>query len=122
MLFGMFSAKKTIGRRALFLATTVLMSVTGFFFPRNQLLPSYIAGIRSQVVLAVAMLALHVYNFAGVMQAFQKLSFLKRLAPTQSAAPFLIAQAVVLASFVMLGIVAVRLVRPETKGLTSIPA
>jgi hypothetical protein len=134
VLFGMFSAKRFPGWTALFLATTVLTSVTGFFFPRDQLLPSHVVGIISLVVLAVALLALYVnrlagswrwiyvatavvalyFNvFVGVVQAFQKLSFLRPLAPTQSEPPFLVAQGLVLAAFIAFGIVAVRSFHPE---------
>jgi uncharacterized membrane protein SirB2 len=42
------------------------------------------------------------------VQAFQKLPPLAELAPTQSEPPFLIAQLVVMAIFVVLGIVAVK--------------
>src|SRR6266498_983518 len=120
-LFGMLGARRPGGWTALFLATTVLTSVTGFFFPRDHLLPSHIVGVISLVVLAVAILALYGYRlarswrwiyvasagvalylnvFVGVVQAFQKLPFLKPLAPTQSEPPFLITQLVVLALFV----------------------
>src|SRR5207253_10282035 len=47
VLFGMFSSKRLNGWIALFLASTVLTSVTGFFFPRDHLLPSHIVGIIS---------------------------------------------------------------------------
>jgi len=128
VLFGMFRSQRLHGWTALFLATTVLTSVTGFFFPRDHLLPSHIVGVISLVVLAVAILALYGYRlarswrwiyvasagvalylnvFVGVVQAFQKLPFLKPLAPTQSEPPFLITQLVVLALFVGLTIVAV---------------
>ena len=127
VLFGMFSSKKLDGWTALFLATTVLTSVTGFFFPFDKILPSHIVGVISLLVLAVAILALYVYRlvgawrriyvvsatvalylnvFVGVVQAFQKLPFLKPLAPTQSEPPFLLTQLVVLALFVMLTVVA----------------
>lgn len=136
VLFGMFRAKRLNNWTALFLVTTVLTSVTGFFFPRDQLLPSHVVGAISLVVLAVAILAFYVYRlarfwrwiyvagavaalyfnvFVGVVQAFQKLSLLQPLAPTQSEPPFLVAQAVVLAIFVVLGIVAVRSFHPETR-------
>jgi uncharacterized membrane protein SirB2 len=46
------------------------------------------------------------------VQSFQKLAFLKPLAPTQSEAPFLIAQVLVLALFIVLGIVAARRFHP----------
>jgi uncharacterized membrane protein SirB2 len=134
VLFGMFSSKSLDGWVALFLATTVLTSVTGFFFPFDKLLPSHIVGIISLVVLAVAILARYVYHlagpwrwiyivgavlalylnvFVGVVQAFQKLPLLSSLAPTQSEPPFLIAQFAVLAIFIVLGILAVRLFRPQ---------
>ena len=136
VLFGMFSAKRLNSWTALFLVTTVLTSVTGFFFHSTSFGPPHALGILSLVVLAVAIPALYVYRlagswrwiyvagavvalyfnvFVGVVQAFQKLSFLQPLAPTQSEPPFLIAQAVVLAIFVVLGIVAVRSFHPDTR-------
>jgi hypothetical protein len=138
VLFGMLGAKKLAGWTALFLATTVLTSVTGFFFPRDHLLPSHIVGIISLVVLAVAILALYVYRlagswrwiyvtgavvalylnvFVGVVQAFQKVPFLQPLAPTQSELPFLATQLIVIAAFVVLGIVAARTFHPQFKAL-----
>jgi hypothetical protein len=141
VLFGMFSAKRLNGWTALFLATTVLTSVTGFFFHSVSFGPAHVVGVISLVVLAVAILALYVYRlagswrwiyvacaaaalyfnvFVGVVQAFQKLPLLQALAPTQSEPPFIVTQSVVLAIFVVLGIVAVRSFHPDTKELTSI--
>jgi hypothetical protein len=129
----MFGANRLTGWTALFLATTVLTSVTGFFFPRDHLLPSHTVGLISLAVLAVAILARYVYRlagswrgiyvggavlalylnvFVGVVQAFQKLPFLSRLAPTQSELPFFVAQLIVMAIFVVLGILAVMRFRP----------
>ena len=140
VLFGMFSSKSLDGWTALFLATTVLTSVTGFFFPTDHILPSHIVGIVSLVVLAFAILARYVYHlagawrwiyvvgavlalylnvFVGVVQAFQKLPFLASLAPTQSEPPFLIAQAVVLVIFIALGVVAVRSFHPPAEASVS---
>ena len=42
VLFAMFSSKTLDGWTTLFLATTVLTSGTGFFFPSNHILPSHI--------------------------------------------------------------------------------
>ena len=138
VLLGMLSAKRLDGWTALFIATTVLTSVTGFFFPSDHLLPSHIVGIISLVVLAVAILALYVYRlagswrwiyvagavlalylnvFVGIVQAFQKLPFLQPLAPTQSAPPFLATQLIVMAAFVVLGIVAVWTFHPKSNPL-----
>lgn len=136
VLLGMLRSKRLDGWTALFLATTVLTSVTGFFFPSDRLLPSHIVGILSLVVLGAAILALYAYRlagawrwiyvssavlalylnvFVGVVQAFQKLAFLKPLAPTQAEPPFVIAQGVVLVVFVVLGIVAVRKFHSERR-------
>jgi hypothetical protein len=117
----------------LFLVTTVLTSMTGFLFPFGQLLPSHIVGIISLVVLAVAILALHVFDLARswrwiyvagavaalyfnvfvlVAQSFQKLPFLEPLAPTQTEPPFLAAQGLLLLIFIALGIMAARSFHP----------
>ena len=140
VVFGMLGSKKLDGWTALFLATTVLTSVTGFFFPFDKILPSHIVGIISLVVLAIAILALYALHlagpwrwiyvvsavvalylnvFVGVVQAFQKVPLLASLAPTQSEPPFLIAQAVVLVIFVVLGIAAVRSFHPPADVLVS---
>jgi len=133
VLAGMLGARRRPGWTALFLSTTVLTSVTGFLFPSERVLPSHVVGVISLVVLAVALLALYRFRltgawrwlyvisavlalylnvFVGVVQSFQKLPALSRLAPTQSEPPFLIAQLVVLAIFVVLGIRAAIRFRP----------
>jgi hypothetical protein len=135
VLYGMLDSQRLGAWTALFLATTILTSVTGFMFPFNGLLPSHVVGAISLAVLAVALLALYAFQlagawrwiyvtaalaalylnvFVGVVQAFQKLAFLQPLAPTQSEAPFAVAQLVVLAIFLGLGFVAVRRFRPVT--------
>ena len=141
VVIGMLGSKKLDSWAALFLATTVLTSVTGFFFPFDKILPSHIVGIISLVVLAIAILALYALHlagpwrwiyvvsavvalylnvFVGVVQAFQKVPLLASLAPTQSEPPFLIAQAVVLVIFVGLGIAAVRSFRPPAEAPASL--
>jgi hypothetical protein len=132
-LFGMIGGRRLPGWTALFLATTVLTSVTGFLFPFAQLLPAHIIGAISLAVLAVALaalygfrlsgpwrwvyvvtavLALYLNVFVGVAQAFQKLPFLQPLAPTQSEPPFAVAQIAVLGVFAVLGYLAVGKFRP----------
>jgi hypothetical protein len=136
VVFGMLSAKRPDGWTALFLATTVLTSVTGFLFPSDHLLPSHIVGIISLVALVIAIVALYVYRlaaswrwmyvtgavvalyfnvFVGIVQAFRKLPFLTPLAPTQSEPPFLVTQLVVMALFIVVGFVAVRSFHPAAK-------
>jgi len=133
VVVGILSASRLPGWTALFLVTTVLTSVTGFFIPAAHVLPSHIVGVISLVVLAVTIVALYVQRFAGswrwiyvtgavlalylnvfvgVIQAFLKVPVLSRLATTQSEPPFLVAQLMVLALFVVLGILAVMKFRP----------
>lgn len=128
-LLGMFNAKRLDRWTAVFLITTAATSLTGFGFPFDHLLPSHKVGILSLLVLAVAILARYAFHLSGhwrwiyvataqlalyfnvlvlVVQAFEKVPALKALAPTQSEAPFLIAQLLVLAVFVVLTIAAVR--------------
>jgi hypothetical protein len=131
--FGWLRSRRPALCTALFLTTTVLTSVTGFLFPFTAFGPAQVVGAISLVVLAVAIAALYAFRlagawrwiyivtatialylncFVGVVQAFQKLSFLQPLAPTQSEPPFQIAQVAVLAIFVVLGLLAVRRFHP----------
>jgi hypothetical protein len=134
VLSGLLTAKRLNGWTALFLATTVATSATGFGFPFERLLPSHLVGIVSLVVLAVAIFARYVRQLAGawrkvyvigavvalylnvfvfIVQAFLKMPALKAIAPTQSEPPFKITQLVVLAIFIVLGVVAALRFRSE---------
>lgn len=133
VLAEMLRARFPPGVTGVFLATTILTSVTGFLFPSKSFGPPHVVGVISLVVLAVVMLALYgrkrmgpwrlVYvaaavlalylnAFVGVVQAFAKLTVLKTLAPTQSEPPFLIAQAATLLLFAALGMSAALKKRP----------
>ena len=135
VLIGMLGSQRLPTWTGIFLATTVLTSVTGFLFDSEKIGPPHVVGAISLVVLAVALLALYVYRlagawrwiyvatavlalylnvFVGVVQAFLKIPFFNALAPTQSEPPFAIAQGVVLLLFVALGVWAVRSFRPGT--------
>jgi hypothetical protein len=134
VVFGLIAAKRLDGWTALFLATTVATSLTGFLFPFHKLLPSHVVGIVSLVVLAFAMLARYARHLTGawrwiyaltavvglylnvfvlVAQAFQKVPALKAMAPTQSGAPFVAAQLLVMALFVVPGTFAIKRFRAE---------
>ena len=134
VMAGMLGGQRMPGCTALFLALTVLTSLTGFGFPFTGVLPSHVVGAISLVVLLFAILAYYQYRLAGpwrwiyvvtallaqwfnvfvlIIQSFQKVSFLRTLAPTQSEPPFLVAQGVVLILFVVLGIMAVRNFHPR---------
>ena len=133
VLAGMLRARKLPGWTALFLVTTVLTSVTGFMFPINGLTPGIVIGLISIVILAIALMALYLKNLSGawrwiyvvtalialyfnvfvlIVQSFQKVPALQRLAPTQSEPPFLIVQGVALIAFLVLGTQAARKFRP----------
>ena len=126
---GMLTGKRLNGWTGLFLATTVLTSVTGFGFPFDQLLPAHIVGGISLVVLALAIFARYGRRLAGawrrvyvigavvalylnvfvlVVQLFRRVPALQTLAPTQSEPPFVIAQVAVLALFILLGVFATK--------------
>src|SRR5712664_1752610 len=65
VVLGLLGGKRLDGWTALFLATTVATSATGFLFPFDHLLPSHIVGITSLLVLAVAILARYQFRLAG---------------------------------------------------------
>ena len=134
VLFGLLSAKHLDGWTKWFLITTVATSVTGFFFPFHGFTPAIGVGIISLLVLAVAIyarypgqlaghwrwiyvvtavIALYFNVFVAVVQAFEKVPALKVMAPTQTEPPFKFTQLVVLALFVLLGIVAAIRFRSE---------
>jgi hypothetical protein len=124
VVYGFIRAKRLDGWTAVFLATTAATSLTGFFFPVDHFMPSHAIGILSLVVLTVATVARYAFHlswawrrtfvissvvalyfnvFVLVAQLFQKLPALKDLAPTQSEAPFVVTQAIVLTAFVAIG-------------------
>lgn len=120
---------------AVYLVTTIATSVTGFFFPFKGFTPAIIVGIISLVALAIAVYAFYAQKLAGwwriifiittmftfylncfvlVAQTFQKNPALVAIAPTQSEPPFAITQIAVLATFIALGIAALRRFRNES--------
>jgi hypothetical protein len=134
VMFCLLTGKDRSGWTLLFLATTVATSVTGFGFPFDHLLPSHKVGIISLVVLAVAIVAryalhlagawrpvyvvcaavaLYLNVFVGVVQAFQKVPALTKLAPKQTEPPFVVTQLVVLVLFIVLTIAAAKRFRGE---------
>jgi hypothetical protein len=135
VMFGFLTGRPLNRTTALFLITTALTSVSGFGFPFDHLLPSHILGIISLVVLAVAIPARYVFHLAGpwrrvyvigasmalwlnvfvlVAQLFMKVPSLKALAPTGKEPPFLVAQSIVMAAFIVLTIAAAKRFRIES--------
>jgi len=127
--YGLLTGKRFDGATAIFLIFTVLTSLTGFLFPFEHLLPSHVIGTISLVALAVAILARYTLHLAGawrsiyvvtavlslylnvfvlVVQLFRKVPALTALAPTGQETPFVIAQIVVMAVFIVLGVFSVK--------------
>ena len=127
VMFGFLTAKRLDGWTAIFLATTVATTVTGFLFPFRGFTPAIGTGIVSMVVLGMALyarygrrmtrgwrntyvisavVAVYLNVFVLVVQAFLKVPALKALAPKQNEPPFAITQLLVLVIFIALGIFA----------------
>jgi hypothetical protein len=142
VLFGMLGDSRLDGWTKCFLITTVLTSVTGFFFPFHGFTPAIVLGIMSLIVLAIAIfarysrhlgghwrwiyvvaavIALYFNVFVLVVQAFEKIPALHVLAPTQTEQPFKFTQLVVLVIFVLLGLLAVIRFRPKPALATQAP-
>src|SRR5277367_1704633 len=113
VIYGLHTADPMDGWTKFFLVTTVATRITGFFFPVKRLMPSHIVGIISLVVLAPVIyaryhtdltgswrliyvvgtvLAQYLNFFVLIVQSFQKIPALKKLAPTQKEPPFLLTQ------------------------------
>jgi len=73
----------------------------------------HLAGAWRWIYVVTAIVALYFNVFVLVVQSFIKVAALNALAPTQSEPPFAITQAVVLAIFVLIGIVALIRFRPD---------
>src|SRR5271168_4331790 len=139
VLYSLVTGMSFGGWTAIFLATTILTSVTGFPLPPFGFDPPRAVGVISLVLLALAVAALYGFRLAGawrwiyvgaavaalylnvfvaVAQAFQKIPPLHALAPTQSEPPFLVSQIVVLAAFIALGVVAAMRFHPAIAART----
>jgi len=134
VVLGLLTAKLLDGWTALFLASTVATSVTGFFFPFHGITPADVFGVLSLILLPIAifarygrklaggwrrtyvitaMTALYLNVFVLIAQLFDKVPALKVLAPTKSEPPFMVTQLVVLVLFVVLAIAAAKRFREE---------
>jgi len=117
----------------IFLATTAATTITGFLFPITAFTPALGVGVISLLLLIAAYAAFYGLRLAGasrwiyvvtavaalylncfvlVVQAFQKVPALAALAPTQSEAPFVAAQGLLLVAFLWFGWRATRSFHP----------
>src|SRR5213592_2199724 len=65
VVWGMLAGKRLNAVTALFLASTIATSVTGFGFPIHHFGPPHIVGVISLVVLAIALLARYGMHLRG---------------------------------------------------------
>ena len=139
VVFGMLGGSRLDGWTKWFLITAVATTVTGFFFPFHGFTPAIGLGIISLPFLALtlfarypkhlsgawrwiyvigAVICLYFNLFVAVVQSFEKIPALHAMAPTQTEPPFKHTQLVVLALFILLGIVAMIRFRPEPARVT----
>jgi|SRR5262245_14869335 len=132
VVVGLFGPRSFDAWTALYLATAVATSATGFFLPSAGFGASQWVGVISLVALVLAILARYTFHYAGawrwiyavgvvaglyflifvaIAQAFQKVPALHKLAPTQSELPFAVTQIVFLLIFVVVGVAAARTFR-----------
>ncbi|MBV9494343.1 MAG: hypothetical protein JOZ54_08850 [Acidobacteria bacterium] len=135
--YGLIGGRRMRGWTTAFLVTTILTSVTGFFFPFHGLTPAHVVGVISLIVLALAgiamqtdwrktyaissVIALYLNCFVLVVQSFQKVPALHALAPKGNEPPFAVVQLIVLALFVWMGFLAARR-KVGTAGAMGAPA
>lgn len=138
---GMINGRRLDSWTRLFLATTILTSVTGFFFPFKGFTPGIAIGILSLIVLALAIVARYRHELAGgwrrtyvisavialyfnvfvlIVQLFEKVPALTALAPHQSEPPFVVAQVIVMALFLVAGVAAVKKFREERAAIRAV--
>jgi hypothetical protein len=125
VFYGLLTGRAFAALTALFLATTILTSITGFPLAPFGFDPPRAVGVLSLILLAIAVAALYLFKlagawrwiyvttamaalylnvFVGIIQSFLKIPSLHVLAPTQSEPPFLVVQLTVLVIFVVLGV------------------
>lgn len=105
-----------------FFSLTALTCLTGFGFPVSSITPAHIVGVVTLALLALsyfarsrsltnrrwrrvfllaAIASQYLNTFVLIVQAFQKITALRSLAPTQSELPFIVAQFLGIALFVL---------------------
>jgi hypothetical protein len=133
VLYRLLSGGDSPALTALFLAATILTSLTGFPLPPFGFDPPRAVGVLSLILLLGAVVAYYAFRLAGIWrliyvgcavaalylnvfvliaQGFMKVPFLHDLAPTGSEPPFLITQAIVLLVFIALGVLGAIRFRP----------
>ena len=128
LLFTLIGRKKHTFWTPVFFVTNILTDVTGFLFPFKGITPGIILGVLSLVALLVAGVAVANRKLRGlyvsaiatalffnvfvlIVQSFEKIGFLKSIAPTQASPVFGITQLVALVLIILLAVTAWRRLR-----------
>ena len=143
---GLIAGVRIDGWTGIFLVTTAVTSITGFFLPFTHLLASHWIGIISLLILPFVVaarywkqlrggwrgiyvvgtvLVLYLNFFVLLVQLFRRIPALIVSAPKQTEPPFVLTQLLVLALFAWLGVAAFRRFRPQavvTARQASVPA
>jgi hypothetical protein len=123
VLFLLIGKKQHTFWTPVFFVSNILTDVTGFLYPFKGITPGIIIGVLSLIALLIAGLttasrtrrgifvasvatALFFNVFVLVVQSFEKISWLNKIAPTQSSPVFWIAQAVGLGVVILLAVTA----------------
>jgi len=133
VLGGLLTAQRMSLMTLIFLLFTAATSVTGFLFPFNGFTPAIGVGIVAIIILILTVIARYMFRLVGgwrliytagavislylnvfvlIVQSFQKVPALNAYAPTGSEPPFAATQGVVLALFVIFGLLAIWKFRP----------
>src|SRR3954466_12850173 len=131
---GLIAGMRIDGWTGIFLVTTALTSITGFFFPLTPFMASQWIGVISLLILPFVIaarywkhlrgggrgpyvvgtvLVLYLNFFVLLVQLFRRIPALIVSAPTQTEPPFVLTQLLVLALFAWLGFAAFRRFRPQ---------
>jgi hypothetical protein len=123
VLLGLINNRLPGSWNTVFLVTTILTSLTGFAFPNTKVTPGIVLGVLSVIVLAIAVVALYIFQLNGswrrtyaitamialyfnvfvlIAQMFEHVPSLHALAPTGTETPFKVAQTLLLVMFVVL--------------------
>ncbi|GAC1637250.1 MAG: hypothetical protein NVS9B14_17050 [Candidatus Acidiferrum sp.] len=127
VIFQMIGGKALGGLNTVFLVTTILTSVTGFFFPITKVTPGLVIGTISLVILGIALFAFYAKKLAGgwrttyvvsaviaqffnvlvlIVQSFMKIGALHAMAPKGDEMVVKIVQICALVLLIVLGVMA----------------
>lgn len=121
ILWGLLHKLRLDRWTAVFLATTIATSASGFLFPVDHVTPAHVLGVISLVTLIVAVVARYQRQLSGwwraayvisvaiaqylnffvlIVQLFLKVPALKALAPTQTEPVFAVTQLIAVGMFI----------------------